>query len=379
MNKTKVSSILGISITLLTMAVTGRARAEAPAAPAAPPAAAPATADASGAKITFQTPIYDFGKAKSGEPVKFSYVFTNTGTEMLIVSNVAPSCGCTTSGEWTRQVEPGKTGTIPIQFATVNYNGAVMKTITVSCNDKAQPSVLLQIKGTVWKPIEVNPQFAAVNVPAESLQPVKTEVKIVNNTEEKLTLSAPESNNKSFKAELETVTPGKEFKVIITTVPPLESGNIQGQVTLKSSSAEMPVINISVWGSVLAAVSVSPGQIMLPAGPLPAKQTASVTIHNNSTNSISLSDAAVDAKGVEVQITELQPGKMFNAMLSFPQGFEMVPGTPVNFSVKTTHAKHPLLKVPVMQMPKLPTAQQQIVPLTPQTPQAAVVPAPAVK
>src|SRR5215207_9481155 len=104
MNKTKVSSILGISITLLTVAVTGRARAEAPAAPVVAPAAAPAAADASGAKITFQTPIYDFGKAKAGEPVKFNYVFTNTGTEMLIVSNVAPSCGCTTSGEWTRQV-----------------------------------------------------------------------------------------------------------------------------------------------------------------------------------------------------------------------------------------------------------------------------------
>jgi hypothetical protein len=232
---------------------------------------------------------------------------------------------------------------------------------------------MLQIKGTVWKPVDVNPNFAAINVPAESQEPVKTEVRIVNNTEEPLTLSPPESNNKAFKPELVTVTPGKEYKVVISTVPPLESGNMQGQISMKSSSTDVPMVNISVWANVLAAVSVTPGQVMLPNGPLPAKQTASVTINNNTTNLITLSDAMVDVKGVEVQISELQPGKMYNAMLSFPQGFEIMPGTPVNFSVKTTHPKHPLLKVPVMQLPKLP--QPTVVPLTPPVPQAAVVPA----
>jgi hypothetical protein len=375
MNKTKVFQY-GISTALL-LAMISVAPAEptvtiappVPAAPATP--AAPAPKD--GPKITFQNAIFDFGKVKSGEPVKNTYIFTNTGTSTLIISNVAPACGCTTSGEWTRQVEPGQTGTIPIQFATVNYNGAVMKTVTVTCNDPAQNNVMLQIKGTVWKPVDVNPNFAAINVPAESQEPVKTEVRIVNNTEEPLTLSPPESNNKAFKPELVTVTPGKEYKVVISTVPPLESGNMQGQISMKSSSTDVPMVNISVWANVLAAVSVTPGQVMLPNGPLPAKQTASVTINNNTTNLITLSDAMVDVKGVEVQISELQPGKMYNAMLSFPQGFEIMPGTPVNFSVKTTHPKHPLLKVPVMQLPKLP--QPTVVPLTPPVPQAAVVPA----
>src|SRR5262245_37046886 len=58
-------------------------------APTATPAAAP-----SGSKIQFETPTYDFGKAKAGDPIKHTFVFTNTGCETLEISNVRPGCGC---------------------------------------------------------------------------------------------------------------------------------------------------------------------------------------------------------------------------------------------------------------------------------------------
>ena len=38
--------------------------------------------------MQFATPIYDFGKVKSGELVKYTYVFTNVGGATLQVSNV---------------------------------------------------------------------------------------------------------------------------------------------------------------------------------------------------------------------------------------------------------------------------------------------------
>src|ERR1700747_2024221 len=118
--------------------------------PAAPAPTAPVTIGAIGPKIQFQTPVYDFGKVKSGDPVKYTFIFTNSGDELLILTNVQPSCGCTTAGDWSRQVEPGKTGTIPVQFNSANYGGQVLKTVTVTCNDRSQRSVGLQLKGTVW-------------------------------------------------------------------------------------------------------------------------------------------------------------------------------------------------------------------------------------
>src|SRR5258706_13679341 len=115
-----------------------------------------------------------------------------------------------------------------------------------------------------------------------------------------------------------------------------------------------------------ASVVYKPPQITLPAGPLAAKQTAAITIQNNGTNALKLTDAAVDIKGVDVQIAESSPGKMFTATLTFPEGFETPQNTPVAFSVKSNHPRYPVIKVPVMQMPR-PA-------LAPTSPHAAVTP-----
>src|ERR1043166_1825618 len=108
-------------------------------------------------KIQVAGPVFDFGKVNSGELVKHSFVFTNSGTATLQILDVRPGCGCTTAGTWDKQVESGKTGSIPLQFNSANFGGMVVKSATVSCNDQARSNVVLQIKGTVWKPIEVTP------------------------------------------------------------------------------------------------------------------------------------------------------------------------------------------------------------------------------
>src|SRR5262249_6969432 len=70
----------------------------------------------SGPTIKCEELLYDFGKVDAGTLVKHEYMFTNIGNQTLVVSNVQPSCGCTTAGAWDKVVEPGKTGIIPIQF-----------------------------------------------------------------------------------------------------------------------------------------------------------------------------------------------------------------------------------------------------------------------
>ena len=339
-------------------------------APAAPAPTAPVTIGALGPKIQFQTPVYDFGKVKSGDPVKYTFIFTNTGDELLILTNVQPSCGCTTAGDWSRQVEPGKTGTIPVQFNSANYGGQVLKTVTVTSNDKTQPSVGLQLKGTVWKPIDVQPQFAVMTIPADTQTNVTTKVHIVSNLEEPVTLSAPESSNPKFTAELKTNTVGKDFDMTITASPPFEQPNLQGQITLKTSSTNVPTLSVTAWANVQQAVVVSPPQIMLPAGPLASKQTISVAIQNNGANPMKLTEPVIDAKGVEVTLTEPNPGRSFTAALNFPQGFELAQGTRAEFSVKSDNPKFAVIKVPVTQLPKpvaTPAAPQSgaIIPLSP--------------
>jgi hypothetical protein len=116
---------------------------------------------------------HDFGKIGASELPKHTFYFTNIGNQTLYITNVHPTCGCTAAGEWTKVVEPGKFGQIPIQFNASSFNGMVQKAITVASNDRQQPSALLQVKAQVWRPIEVNPQSAIINI-APDAQRVRT-------------------------------------------------------------------------------------------------------------------------------------------------------------------------------------------------------------
>jgi hypothetical protein len=311
-----------------------------------PAPVAPAGTNAIGPKIQFQTPVYDFGRAQSGEQVKYTYILTNGGDQTLEISGVQ-ACGCITAN-WTRSVEPGKTGSIPISFNSTGYGGPVGKTVTVTCNDKANPRPMLQFKGTVWKPLDVVPPMGVLNLSADSPLASVT-VRVTNNLPEPITVSAPESNNRAFAAELKTIQAGKEFEVIIAPVSPLPPGNAQAQFTLKTSSTNAPVITIPVFANVQPAITLSPVQVQLPAPPLAQSQTVSLDVMNHSTNLIVLFEPTVNAPGVDVQLKEVTPGKRFSAALTFPQGFEISQGQRVELSIKTSLPLMPVLKAPIMQ------------------------------
>jgi len=309
-----------------------------------------------GPKIQFATPVHDFGQIKGGEVVKYTYVFTNAGHELLEVTGVQASCGCTTAGEWSRQVEPGKTGVIPVQFNSGNFSGQVAKSITVTCNDTNQPTVVLQLKADIWKPIDVTPQFAVLNVSWESPSN-STVVRILNHEASPLTLSAPEVSNPAFVAEVKTKQPGREFELVVGTAPSFPAGNVQGQITLKTSSTNVPVINVTAFANVRQTVMVTPSQIALPAGPLANGMPYIIGIQNNGTNALSLSEPTVNAKGVEVQLKEVLPGRNFTLTVRFPAGFEIAQSEKVEVSLKSNNERYPVIRVPILQLPRpVPTA-----------------------
>jgi len=319
-----------------------------------PPAPAPAItnpASSSGPRIQFATPVYDFQRAAPGESLKYSFIFTNAGNQPLEISAVRPGCGCTTAGEWTRRVKAGRTGLVPIQLKVEDAwpSGPITKTVTVDCNDPIQPWVVLQIQGTVWKPIDVAPMLASFNLATDS-SAASTSVRIFNNTGEPIVLSAPRINHPAFSVVLRTNQPDKEFELIVAFRPPFTPGTIQGQIKLKTSSSALREIAVPVYANVQPVIVVMPPQIILRALQPGASSTPTVTIRNNGTNSLTLSNPLVSAKNVSVQIKELDPGRTFAATLNFPLDFEILDGQSVMFSVKSSHPQFPEIKVPIIQM-----------------------------
>jgi hypothetical protein len=99
--------------------------------------------------ITFDSTTCNFGTLAIGEKFPHTFRFTNTGKSPLIITQVNPSCGCTTAKDWPQQpIAPGESGQISVEFNSTGNSGTVDKSISVLTN--CIPAVhVLRFQGTV--------------------------------------------------------------------------------------------------------------------------------------------------------------------------------------------------------------------------------------
>ena len=100
--------------------------------------------------IDFESKVVDYGTIEHKSDGVRKFVFTNNGTDPLIIKNAKGSCGCTVP-TWPKEpILPGETAEIGVKYAT-NRVGKFTKTITLTTNADKKP-VILTIKGEVNPP-----------------------------------------------------------------------------------------------------------------------------------------------------------------------------------------------------------------------------------
>lgn len=101
-----------------------------------------------GAGMNFTSDVIDYGTIEHKADGAREFVFTNNGTEPLVIMNAQGSCGCTVPSYTKEPIAPGATGVIGVKYDT-NRPGPFTKTITLTSNSKETPSKVLTIKGNV--------------------------------------------------------------------------------------------------------------------------------------------------------------------------------------------------------------------------------------
>jgi hypothetical protein len=310
--------------------------------------AAEAKAGPTGPHLEVAEPVHDFGTVQRGDTLQYNLKVSNTGNETLTISEVVPSCGCTTTGDWTHSLKPGESGVIPIKIDTAEFSGSVIKSVTLKSNDSANPEAVVHMQAIIWTPIKLSNNvivFPALTDPDEA---TSRSITIDNGVEQALTLSNIESDNPHFKPELRVITPGKQFELKVTTVPPLAEGTQTGRIHLKSSNPKMPDVSVQTVVTVLPAVQIAPNQIPLPSGKLtaPEKRFAFVSVHRGAAPE--LSDVQTNAPGVEITTTRAMTGKQITLTLTFPAGFMIGPNDKFYVRGKTNQPTAPNFEIPIV-------------------------------
>lgn len=305
----------------------------------APPPPAP--------QIKFDEMIHDFGRVRSGAIMKHAFAFTNAGNADLIIDNVLPACGCTTITEFTRVIPPGGKASLTLEFNSFSLQGEQIKTMLVKSNDPVQPNLVLQLKGVYWSPIEIYPLTALLFLPPHTDQKLSTTVRIVNQMEQPLKLEAPVSSVPQLTARLIEAKAGKEFHVVVDTVPPFAHKDIQATIRLATNSKETPGIELNVVVIAQPELLITPPHMFLPVELPPVTEPYTISIRNQSKDAIALKDAACNAPGAKVEIREINAGKDFELVVRFSQEMAKDATQSFQITVNTSLPSQPQISIPV--------------------------------
>ncbi len=99
--------------------------------------------------IVFNTTKYNFGKVKTGDVVRYSFVFSNKGENDLVIRKTRASCGCTATKPEKKILKKGESSKINISFNTKGRKGRQHKTVNVISNDPKESNITLHIEGTI--------------------------------------------------------------------------------------------------------------------------------------------------------------------------------------------------------------------------------------
>ncbi|MEN9676885.1 MAG: hypothetical protein RIS76_2781 [Verrucomicrobiota bacterium] len=320
--------------------------------------AEPASLSVPPAPLALQFPQleHDFGRVRGGELVRHSFPFTNVGAGVVDIAEVHPSCSCVVLGASPSRIPPGESGGIPFEFHTGNYSGPVTETITIRFpgGDLAPPPVILKVKADIWRPIDLRPAAAVFEYFPDDPGASVFTVRIVNQTAEPLELFPPTSSHPALTAALSPVVPGREFDLTVQVTPPLKPANVVGTITMKTSLASMPRLEVPVHALVPASVSLSPRTLRLPAGPIASAESRTVEIRNHGPNPLVLETPTGNLKGASVTLRETVPGRRFTLVVDLAAGFAFSADGKEEITVKSNHPQYPVIRIPVR-------------PLTPQT------------
>lgn len=101
------------------------------------------------AKITFESPRYDFGYIQESKgKVTHTFEFTNTGNAPLIIVDTRSLCGCTALRFTKEPIAPNGKGSIDVQFDPAGRPGPFRKEIKVYTN-ASKAAVKLIVEGVV--------------------------------------------------------------------------------------------------------------------------------------------------------------------------------------------------------------------------------------
>lgn len=204
---------------------------------------------------------FNFGDVYRGEIISQIFVIKNDGDAELKLFDFRGGCGCEMTS-WDKSIPPGKEGKVILEVQTASQSGEIAKTATLKTNDPERPAIVFTLTANILNgaplrqgryigPIFVSPETRAslYSVPGKK---ASAEFSITADNAPVKVLRV-EGGTKNFVARIETVEPGRSYKLIVEALPTTKPDLYVDQLRVTTDSESLRAFTIDISLRVYAA------------------------------------------------------------------------------------------------------------------------------
>lgn len=168
-----------------------------------------------------------------------AFEFTNTSDRPVTITGIHTSCDCTEATPSATTFPPGAQGTIKAHFSLTGATGTVRRMILVN-TDEGNPATSLTVELTIPEIAQLTPRAVEWKV-GTSPSEAAVEIEVAGGIE--LTIERVTPTSDGFTYRLETVKPGRHFRLHLAPKDATKTANAAFRLFAKTATGEALVFS----------------------------------------------------------------------------------------------------------------------------------------
>ena len=220
-------------------------------------------------RLTFASKTQDTGEILDTTFATVSYLFRNTGSGPLTITQVKPACGCTVPELAKKTYMPGEAGSLDVTFDPKGKKGALARSITIFTDSDSTPSDTIVVRALV-KPVVVTEPMVLPFEAADKGNSVTKEFKIYGRIDGFKVTRATVSDRTTF--DIEVVDGGLVDKdgemltlqiIKLTLKDTAKPDNHRAEITVRTNDERKPIFTLAAVARVLGDLKMNPIRVTM--------------------------------------------------------------------------------------------------------------------
>jgi hypothetical protein len=263
--------------------------------------------------------VHNFGDVPHGTLCVHKFTVTNVYDVPMQVTEVRKSCQCLDYVPLTRVLQPNETAELVVTMDAGKFSGSNTQTLYVTFGPKFISTAIIKLQANSRNDVTLNPGAVAFGTVAQGGKAGQSVMIRYGGRSRDWKLTEVVPPQGPFDVQLAEVSRGgplrggAEYRLDVALKPTAPAGVISEQVTLKTNDPKNPLLQVSVTGTVVAPLEVTPDKVRIDAIPVGQQASQRVLVRAAKAFRVLGVDGA-DKDGVTVELPPSPPGVPFQAI-----------------------------------------------------------------